>query len=77
MRERFRKKTPVKQPALGLAASLLVIAVALGFISLFAGSTFMGWVAYCTICFIPMEVVIGITWGTNHPSFAGSRPWWR
>lgn len=63
----------MKQPALGLAASLLVIAVALGFISLFAGPTFMGWVAYCTICFIPMEVVIGITWGTNHPAFAGAR----
>jgi hypothetical protein len=63
----------VKQPALGIAASLLVMAVALGFISLFSGATFMSWVAYCTICFIPMEVVIGITWGTNHPAFAGAR----
>ena len=64
----------MRQPALGVIASLLVMAVALGFISLFAGATFMSWVAYCTICFIPMEVVIGITWGTNHPAFAGARP---
>src|SRR5215471_6676815 len=63
----------MKQPALGVIASLLVMAVSLGFISLFTGATFMGWVAYCTICFIPMEVVIGITWGTNHPAFAAAR----
>ena len=64
----------MKQPALGVIASLLVMAVALGFISLFDGRTFMSWVAYCTSCFIPMEVVIGITWGTKHPAFAGVRP---
>jgi hypothetical protein len=64
----------MKQPALGVIASLLVMAVALCFISLFAGATFMGWIAYCTICFIPMEVVIGITWSTNYPAFAGARP---
>jgi hypothetical protein len=63
----------VKQPVLGIVASLLVMAISLGFISLFAGATFMGWVAYLTICFIPMEVVIGITWGCKHPGFAGVR----
>jgi hypothetical protein len=49
------------------------MAVSLGFVSLFAGPTFMGWVAYLTICFIPMEVVIGITWGCKYPGFASAR----
>lgn len=49
------------------------MAVSLGFVSLFAAPTFMGWVAFLMICFIPMEVVIGITWGCKHPGFAGVR----
>jgi hypothetical protein len=63
----------LKQPVIGLAASALVIAVSLGFISLFAALRFMGWVAFCLISFIPMEIVVGVTWGCNEPGFAASR----
>ncbi len=64
----------MKQPALGALAAVLVMAVSLGFISLFSFPTFRDWVTYYTICFIPMEIIIGITWGTNYPAFAGARP---
>jgi hypothetical protein len=64
----------VKQPALGIVSSLFVIAVSLGFIALFAFPTFATWVAFLTISFIPMEIVISVTWGCNHPAFAASRP---
>jgi hypothetical protein len=64
----------VKQPALGLVASLLVMAVSLGFVALFPAATFMGWVSYLTICFIPMQIVIGITWGCRQPGFANALP---
>jgi hypothetical protein len=63
----------LKQPVVGLAASALVIAVSLGFISLFAAPRFMGWVAFYLISFIPMEIVVGITWGCKKPGFAASR----
>ena len=63
----------MKQPALGIVASVLVMAISLGFISLFAFPTFATWVAFLTICFIPMEIVIGITWGCQNPGFAASR----
>jgi hypothetical protein len=63
----------LKQPATGLVATLLVIAVSLGFISLFDFPTFSGWVTYALICLIPMEIVIGVTWGCNHPPFAAHR----
>ncbi|PWU12123.1 MAG: hypothetical protein C5B51_01200 [Terriglobia bacterium] len=64
----------MKQPALGVVASVLVMAISLAFISLFAFPTFAGWVSFLTICFIPMEIVIGVTWGTQYPKFAGARP---
>jgi len=63
----------MKQPALGIVASVLVMTISLGFVSLFAFPTFAGWVAYLLICFIPMEIVIGITWGCQNPGFAARR----
>src|ERR1700758_952490 len=60
----------IKQPARGIVATTLVMAIALGFISLFSFPLFSGWVAYLLICFIPMEIVIGITWGCQNPGFA-------
>lgn len=62
-----------KQPAVGIIASVIIMAVSLGFISLFELSTFTGWVAYCIECVIPMQIVIGITWATKHPAFAASK----
>jgi hypothetical protein len=63
----------LKQPVLGIVASVFVIAVSLGFISFFDFPTFSTWVAYLLICLIPMEIVIGITWGTNRPRLAAKQ----
>src|SRR5574342_1250591 len=63
----------LKQPVLGIAAAVLVMAISLGFISLFDFPTFGSWVAYLMICIIPMQIVIGVTWGTNQPSFAAKQ----
>ena len=60
----------MKQPLLGITATLLVMVVALGLISLFTPATFTGWVSYCLICFIPTEVVMGVIWGMSQPAFA-------
>jgi hypothetical protein len=59
----------MKQPALGLVATALIIAVSLCFISLFDFDAFSGWVSYALICLIPMEIVVGVAWGAN-PGFA-------
>jgi hypothetical protein len=63
----------LRQPVLGIAASVFIIIVSMVVISLFDFPTFAGWVSYGLICIIPMEIVIGITWGTNHPRFAASQ----
>ena len=60
----------MKQPLLGIVATALVMAVSLGIISLFDFPVFASWVAYLLICIIPMQIVIGVTWGANRPSFA-------
>ena len=56
------------QPALGVMATAIVIAISLGFISLFDAGTFGGWVAFFNLCLIPMQIVIVVLWGAN-PSF--------
>src|SRR6185436_16047586 len=63
----------LRQPVLGIAAAILVVAISLGFVSLFDFPTFGSWVAYLMICIIPMQITIGVTWGTNHPSFAAKQ----
>ena len=55
----------------GLVSTAMVIAISLGFVSLFSFSTFTGWVSYFLLCIIPMEIVASVTWGTQHPNFAG------
>jgi hypothetical protein len=63
----------LKQPARGLVASALVIAISLGFVAIFPAAKFLGSVTYCLICIIPMEIVIGVTWGCKQPGFATKR----
>lgn len=61
------------QPALGLVSAAIVMAIALGFISLFDLATFNGWVGFVALAFIPMSIVTGITWGANPPFVARLR----
>ena len=63
----------LEQPVLGLVASALVIAFSLGFVALFPAAKFLGSVTYCLLCIIPMEIVIGVTWGYKQPGFAAKR----
>lgn len=59
----------LKQPALGIAATALIMAISLGFISLFDYPRFSGWIATFLLCLIPMEIVMGVTWGMKQPGF--------
>jgi len=63
------KSIGMKQPTAGILATIIVMAIALGFISLFDFPTFAGWVAYYLLCLIPIQIVIAVTWGSN-PTFA-------
>jgi hypothetical protein len=60
----------LKQPVVGIAATALAIVVSLGFISLFEFQLFAGWISYCLLCIIPMQIVIAVTWGAKLPARA-------
>jgi hypothetical protein len=62
----------MKQPALGIVSTALVMAISLGFIHFFSFATFTGWVAYCLLCLIPMQIVTAVLWKCGLPSFAGT-----
>ena len=63
---------PMKQPVLGIVATALIVAIALGFVSLFSFSFFTGWVSFFLLCTIPMQIVIAVTWRSD-PAFAAQR----
>ena len=60
----------LKQPVLGIVASVIVMVISLALISLFDFPTFAGWVTYGLICIIPIEIVVGVTWACKQPQFA-------
>jgi hypothetical protein len=59
----------MRQPLLGVVASAVVIAIALGFIALFDFASFTGSVSFFMLGLIPMQIVMVVLWGAN-PSFA-------
>jgi len=63
----------VAQPALGIVASLVTMAISLGFISLFDFPSFAGNVTFFTLCLIPMQVMAVVLWGANPPFLAKMR----
>jgi hypothetical protein len=63
----------VRQPTLGLVSTSLAIATALAFISLFTFDTFVSWVSFVLLSFIPMQVVVVVIWGGQPPLSAHLR----
>src|SRR5262245_56902167 len=63
----------MRQPALGVVATALIVVFSLGFISLLDFPTFAGWVSYSILCIIPMQIVIGVIWGPHHPAALAER----
>jgi hypothetical protein len=49
------------------------MAISLGFISLYDFPKFSGWIATFLLCLIPMEIVMGVTWGLKEPAFVAQR----
>lgn len=61
----------MKQPALGIVSTVLIIAISLAFVHLFTFATFTGWVAYYLLCLIPMQIATAVLWKCGLPAFAG------
>lgn len=57
------------QPALGLVATAIIMAISLGFVSLFDLPTFLGSVSFYNLCLIPFQVVAVVIWAGANPPF--------
>lgn len=62
-----------RQPATGILATIPVIAISLAFVHWFTFPVFASWVAFYTQCTIPMQIIVGITWGCRLPEFAAQQ----
>src|SRR6187399_347846 len=62
-----------RQPATGIAATIPVIGLSLAFVHLFSFPIFASWVAFYMQCAIPMQIIVGITWGCKVPGFAANQ----
>ncbi len=58
----------LKQPWLGIAASALVIVVALLFISPFTAAFFGTWLSFVLMCMIPFAILVGAYWQGEEPA---------
>ncbi|HTB16697.1 MAG TPA: hypothetical protein VK708_01220 [Bryobacteraceae bacterium] len=63
----------LKQPVLGIFATILIMAIGLGFISLFDFPKFAGVVSCFLISLIPMEIIMGVIWGMKQPRLVAER----
>lgn len=59
----------IKQPVLGLLSTLLVIAIAMGIISLFDEQVFGTWVSFLFMACVPTQIVCGLVWQCEYPGF--------
>ena len=67
-----------KQPALGLASTVLVVAVSLAFAVALTPAIEMGWATVLLVSMVPAQILLTLFWhGEVHRSFDGLRQPWR
>jgi hypothetical protein len=57
----------IKQPMLGILATIIVFVLSLGIIAWFKTETFLTWVGYLAMTVIPIQVIVGLAWQHNYP----------
>ena len=60
----------MKQPLLGIVATLLVTTISLALISLFSFEVFSGWLSFGLMCLIPAQIAVAVLWQGKHPVWA-------
>lgn len=63
----------LKQPLLGICATALIMVVSLALISSFSFANFSGPISTFLLGLIPMEIIMGVTWGMKEPRLVAER----
>ena len=58
----------MKQPFLGIFATVVVFFIAFGIIVWFKTETFLTWAGYLAMTLIPSSIILGMVWGGNYPA---------
>src|SRR5690606_19784827 len=58
----------MKQPALGITATAVVVAISWVVILLLGADLFMGWASYALMGAIPFAILVGAFWKGEHPA---------
>jgi hypothetical protein len=61
------KPVGIKQPLLGLVATVIVFFIAFALIIMFNTATFLSWACCLALTIIPIQIIIGLVWQSNYP----------
>ena len=62
----------MKQPLLGIVATVLIMTISLALISLFSFEIFSGWLSFGLMCLIPAQIAVAVLWQGKHPAWAAN-----
>lgn len=62
------QKAGIKQPFLGIIATIIVFFIAFGIIIWFTPDTFIPWAGELAMCLIPFSIIMGMVWQANYPA---------
>lgn len=63
----MEQQTGLKQPLLGILGLIVVFFLTFGLLMWFKTETLLTWVAFLTLCAIPVQIIVGVVWGHNYP----------
>ncbi len=63
----MEQKVGIKQPLLGVLATIIVFFIAFGLIIIFNTPMFISWACYLALTIIPIQIIVGLVWQSNYP----------
>jgi hypothetical protein len=63
----MEKQGGLKQPLLGIVGTVIVFFLTFGLLMWFKTENLLTWVAFLTLCAIPIQIIVGLVWGHNYP----------
>jgi hypothetical protein len=61
------QQTGVRQPLLGVLATIVVFFIAFALINMFNTEMFLSWACFLALTIIPIQIIIGLVWQSNYP----------
>jgi hypothetical protein len=63
----MEQRAGLKQPLLGLMATVIVFFIAFALINMFNTEMFLSWACFLALTIIPIQIIVGLVWQSNYP----------